>query len=198
LGIPARAVTGLIAALMISLLQSMARAFGCSCVSSPAPVRRLTSASACDVPSGDHAATLVALLTGAGLEAEVHPDVRAMLWSKLIVNAAINPVTALAGVPNGALLERDDLHRKAHAVAREGEAVAAALEIALDYADACRRVDEVCTATATNRSSMLQDLERGRATEIDCINGAIVRAGLEAEIPTPVNRNLLAEIVSSV
>jgi 2-dehydropantoate 2-reductase len=146
-------------------------------------------------PDGtSQAAALVALLTGAGLEAEVHPDVRAMLWSKLIVNAAINPVTALAGVPNGALLERDGLHRKAHAAAREGEAVAAALGIALDYADACRRVDEVCAATATNRSSMLQDLERGRATEIDCINGAIVSAGREAGVATPVNEDLCEAI----
>ncbi|MBT3293697.1 MAG: 2-dehydropantoate 2-reductase [Verrucomicrobia bacterium] len=141
------------------------------------------------------AAALVALLAGAGLEAREHPDVRAMLWSKLIVNAAINPVTALAGVPNGALLERDVLRRQAHAAAREGEAVAAALGIALDYADACRRVDEVCAATAANRSSMLQDVERGSATEIDCINGAIVAAGREAGIAVGVNEALCRDIL---
>jgi 2-dehydropantoate 2-reductase len=153
-----------------------------------------TSVAAWSPDGASKAAALVALLAGAGLEARVHPNVRAMLWSKLIVNAAINPVTALAGVPNGALLERDGLHRKAHAAAREGEAVAAALGIALDYADACRRVDEVCAATATNRSSMLQDLERGRATEIDCINGAIVSAGREAGVATPVNEDLCEAI----
>jgi len=140
------------------------------------------------------AAALVALLAGAGLEARVHPDVRAMLWSKLIVNAAINPVTALAGVPNGALLERDALRSRAHAAAREGEAVAAALGIALDYADACRRVDDVCASTAANRSSMLQDIERGSATEIDCINGAIVAAGREAGVAVGVNEALCRDI----
>ena len=153
-----------------------------------------TSVAAWSPDGTSQAEALVILLTGAGLEAEVHPNVRVMLWSKLIINAAINPVTALAGVHNGALLARDDLRGKAHAVAREGEAVAAALGIALDYADACRRVDDVCATTAANRSSMLQDVERGSATEIDCINGAIVAAGREAGVAVGVNEALCRDI----
>ena len=74
--------------------------------------------------------------------------------------------------------------------AREAARVAAAKSITLPYPDPVAAVEEVAERTAANHSSMLQDILRGAPTEIDAINGAIVRAGEEAGMPTPVNLTL--------
>lgn len=132
------------------------------------------------------------LLRGAGLPARLTRDIDVLLWSKLAVNCAINPLTAMHGVPNGALLEGPEWRATMSAAAREVQAVAAAQGIAIE--DAAERAFAVARVTAANRSSMLQDLERGATTEIDAICGAVVRAGVRLGIPTPVNASLLQAI----
>lgn len=125
----------------------------------------------------------------AGLEPRVEPDMRSALWQKLAVNAAINPVTALAEVPNGALRSGPaaELAREA---AREVAAVARAADVELAEAAAVDRVDAVADATAENRSSMFEDVATGARTEIDQINGYVVdHAG---DVAVPVNRALTA------
>lgn len=130
----------------------------------------------------------------AGFEAQVHGSAEDVLWSKLVVNAAINPVTALWNVPNGALIERPDLHEIAACAAREAQAVAAAAGVKLLFADAVQDMERVCRITADNISSMLQDVRAGRRTEVDAITGAVVSEARRLRVAAPVNANLLARM----
>jgi 2-dehydropantoate 2-reductase len=140
----------------------------------------------------DHAAVkpLAEILAGAGFAVEFVQDAQSLLWGKLLINAAINPLTALLGVPNGVLLQRASAGRLMAEAAEEAASVATALNVALPYPDPFEAVRAVAQRTAENRSSMLQDVQRGAPTEVDAINGAIVRLGEQSGIPTPVNRVL--------
>ncbi len=130
---------------------------------------------------------LAGLLNRAGLETHCVDDVSGLLWGKLAINAAINPLTALLRVPNGALLESAQARAIMGAAAREVAAVAAAQNIALAFPDPAATAEAVARLTAPNRSSMLQDVERGAPTEIDAICGAVVREGARLGVETPVN-----------
>jgi 2-dehydropantoate 2-reductase len=114
------------------------------------------------------------VLIPAGLPCEVVADPWPAIWRKLIINAAINPIAALTGRPNGDLIEVPWLRRLSAAVAREVHAVALARGIDLAGDDPVALVEWACTVTATNHCSMLQDFEAGRPTEIDQLNGAVV------------------------
>jgi 2-dehydropantoate 2-reductase len=135
-------------------------------------------------------ATLSNLLQSAGFVIETEPDATALLWGKLVINAAINPLTALLRLPNGELLERTAARQLLQAAAREAAAVAVAQGIRLPYPDPVVAAESIARRTANNRSSMLQDVERGAPTEIDAICGAIVQAGELTGVPTPINRTL--------
>lgn len=133
------------------------------------------------------------LLERAGFEVRRSADVDRLLWAKLVVNASLNPVAALAGVRNGEVLARPDLRRRMRAAAREAGTVAEALGFGLR--DPVAAAEEVAARTASNRCSMLSDLERGAPTEVEAINGEVVRAGERLGAPTPVNRALREEIL---
>ncbi|MCI0518771.1 MAG: 2-dehydropantoate 2-reductase [Chloroflexi bacterium] len=133
---------------------------------------------------------LTAALRSAGFAVEQASDAQSLLWGKLVINAAINPLTAILGVSNGELLLRPSARELMLAAAREAAAVAAALGVSLPYADAPAMAAEVARRTAANRSSMLQDVQRGAPTEVDAICGAVVRAAQRAGVPAPVNRVL--------
>jgi len=135
-------------------------------------------------------APLAELLCSAGFVIEESADTNSLLWSKLVINAAVNPLTALLNVSNGELLKRPAARALLASTAREAAAVATALDIQLSYQDPVAVCEAVAQRTAANRSSMLQDLQRGAPTEIDAICGAIVQAGEGAGIPTPINRTL--------
>ncbi len=141
---------------------------------------------------GDHPRLepLAALLRGAGFQVEQTPDPDALLWGKLAINAAINPLTALLGVPNGELLKRPSARQLMAGLARETAAVASAQAIRLPYPDPVAMAERVAERTALNRSSMLQDIQRGAPTEIDAICGNIVEAGEEFGVETPLNRSM--------
>ena len=125
-----------------------------------------------------------------GLYTEVVEDVTSLVWGKLAINAAINPLTALLHVPNGALLESGYARGLMGDAAREVAAVAHAKGISLPYPDPAARAEEVARLTGSNRSSMLQDILRGAPTEIDAICGAVVHEGEQLGIPTPINATL--------
>lgn len=129
---------------------------------------------------------LARCLEAAGFPAEVVDDARGIVWRKLAANAAINPLTALLRISNGELLTHPAA-ATADALAREAAAVARALGVELSDEQAMLDWRGVARATLDNRSSMLQDVERGSATEIDAICGAIAREGARLGVPTPLN-----------
>jgi 2-dehydropantoate 2-reductase len=136
-------------------------------------------------------------LEKAGFTVELVSDPTALLWGKLVINAAINPLTAILRVPNGELLERPSARELLAEAACEAARVAEKLGIKLPYADAVKAVEDVAQKTASNLSSMLQDVLSGRVTEIEAINGAIVNNGEKTGVDTPINR-MLWQLVRSM
>jgi 2-dehydropantoate 2-reductase len=126
-------------------------------------------------------------LTSAGFETHVEKDVAGLVWSKLVINVGINALTAITGLPNGRLLEFEETKAIMADLVFEAAAVAKASGIRFTFDDPLRVVYEVAKKTGANRSSMLQDFDRNRETEIDFINGAIVREAAALGIPVPVN-----------
>jgi len=114
-------------------------------------------------------------------------NILGLVWTKLMANVVINPLTAILRVHNGDLLDHPGAEELGRLALSEAVAVAQAKGIRLLHEDPGEMVREVCRKTASNRSSMLQDVMAGRRTEIGFINGAIVREGGALGIPTPVN-----------
>ena len=133
---------------------------------------------------------MAVILRAGGFLVETSSDPNGLLWGKLVINAAINPITALLGITNGELLERLPARVLLTTVAREAAAVAVAQGVRLPYPDPVVAVETIVRRTAANRSSMLQDVARGAPTEIDAICGAIVEAGERTGVATPANRTL--------
>lgn len=127
-------------------------------------------------------------LRSANFNVNIVEDAQSLIWGKLVINAAINPLTALLRVPNGQLLERPTAREMMRALARETAQVAEAENVSLPFSDPVTAAEEVACKTAGNHSSMLQDILRGAPTEIDAICGAIVPMGEKHNIQTPVNR----------
>ena len=134
---------------------------------------------------------VASLFTQAGIETRLTDDVRTLLWSKLVVNTAINALTAILRVPNGWLAENADARAVMAEAAHETATVARALGVVLPFDDPASRAVEVVKATAANYSSTLQDVLRGTPNELEMINGAVIREGKRLGIPTPVNEALL-------
>ncbi len=128
------------------------------------------------------------MLRVANFEPHVVEDAQAVVWSKLIVNAAINPITTLLRVKNGEILTNPPARELMREIVKEAATVAKTLGIDLPFLDMMRAVEQVAERTAGNVSSMLQDVLRGAPTEVDAINGAVTKAGELKGIPTPVNR----------
>ena len=130
-------------------------------------------------------------LETAGLKACIVDDIRAAQWEKLYANIAINPITALTGLNNGMLLEVPELKALAADIVAEAAGVAKALDIKT-AGDPVENTYRVIRNTYNNRSSMLQDVARGRRTEIEALNGTVCRLGRQTGVPTPCNDTLTA------
>ena len=131
--------------------------------------------------------------TRAGMPTTAVADARGPQWRKVIFNAATNPVGALTGLTHGRVCEDPGLRALVTGLVDEGKAVAAAEGIELD-ADPEDLIDHAANPDVAydHKASMLQDVEAGRQTEIDYLNGGIVRFGERRGIPTPLNRAILA------
>jgi 2-dehydropantoate 2-reductase len=130
---------------------------------------------------------MVEALRSAKFDVQAVDDAQSLIWGKLVINAAINPLTALFRVPNGKLLERPSAREMMGALANEAAQVAAAEKIHLPFPDPVAAAEEVASKTAENHSSMLQDILRGAPTEIDAICGAVVKVAQKHKMDTPVN-----------
>ena len=135
-------------------------------------------------------AEIVSLFTAAGIPARVSEDAIGALWGKLVVNCAYNALSALTRMPYGRMIRQDGVEAVMRDVVAECRAVAAASGVALapDILDA---VLGLAAMMPDQFSSTAQDLRRGKQTEIDHLNGFVVRKGAELGIPTPANRVLL-------
>jgi 2-dehydropantoate 2-reductase len=142
-----------------------------------------------DAMTEDRVRRAAALLDGAGLAIELSDAIDGDIWTKLAVNCALNPLSALRGLPNGVLVQDAGARDTVVAAAREAAEVARARGTPVK-GDPAEVALQVAVTTARNRSSMLQDLDRGAATEVDFINGAVCREGRRVGVPTPVNDRL--------
>ena len=133
--------------------------------------------------------------TRGGMPTQAVADARPAQWRKVIFNAATNPVGALTGLTHGRVCERPRLRALVSALVDEGKAVAAAQGIVLD-ADPEDLIDDAAKPEVAydHKASMLQDVEARRQTEIDFLNGGVVRFGRERGVPTPLNDAVTALI----
>jgi 2-dehydropantoate 2-reductase len=138
---------------------------------------------------------LAAACTRGGMPSVAVDDARGAQWRKVIFNSATNPVGALTGLTHGRICERPDLRRFVTGLVDEGKAVAAAQGIELD-SDPEALIDHAAKREVAydHKASMLQDVDACRPTEVDYLNGGIVRFGRENGVPTPLNEAIVALI----
>jgi 2-dehydropantoate 2-reductase len=129
-------------------------------------------------------------LTGAGFETTIVDNIHSAVWAKLVANVAINPTTALTGLRNGELLDDPALGALIAQAVSETVSVMNAAGVPPLIDDFIGHARRVAKDTEIAYSSMLQDIQHGRRTEIDAINGAVARLGEELGVHTPVNRLL--------
>jgi len=140
---------------------------------------------------------IAGLFNRAGFQTKITSDVEGLLWSKLIVNVGINALTAITRLNNGRLLEFPFTRKIMREVVKEAYRVAKKKKIKLLYPNPIEKVEEVCRKTYGNISSMLQDVLKKKKTEIDFINGAIVKEGERLGISTPINA-ILTDLVKTI
>jgi 2-dehydropantoate 2-reductase len=137
--------------------------------------------------------TLAGKLNQSGMETLALEDSRGAQWTKLIFNAATNPVGALTGLPHGVACDQPLLRKLISGLVAEGVAVADALDIQLD-SDPEELIDHARDVAYHHKASMLQDVLAKRPTEVAALNGGIVQFGAEHGIPTPLNQAIWALI----
>lgn len=132
-----------------------------------------------------------------GLETKMTRDIKSLIWSKLIINVGINALSAITRLPNGKLTEFEGTKRILRDAVTEATRIAKRKRIKLIFDDPLAKVEAVCESTSSNLSSMLQDVLRKKRTEIDFINGVIVRLGQELGISVPTNK-ILVDLVKTI
>jgi len=135
-------------------------------------------------------------LQDAGFQTKISSNMVGVLWTKAIVNAAINPLSGLTRLPNGALAKSSEIRRIGFQVMEEGMSVSRAERVRL-VEDPRKLWRRILSSTKANKSSMLQDIERGKMTEIRQLNGAILSRGKKRGIETPTN-GILTKLVLGI
>jgi 2-dehydropantoate 2-reductase len=135
----------------------------------------------------DRALRMTQMLCNARIETEVSSNIHDQVWGKLLVNVGVNALTALTGFKNGQLLDYPESARLMERLVSEAAEVARKKGVHLEE-DPIEKVRKVIEATKENRSSMGQDFDHRQKTEIDAINGAVVREAQPLGIPVPFNQ----------
>ena len=159
----------------------------------------LPGGAASSVPMWPTLHSVVELFASAEVPVRIVPDVAVELWAKLLVNCAYNAISALAQLPYGRLAAMHGIRDMQRDVVLEVIAVAAASGVTLSLPASLESVAKIAAAMPAQRSSTAQDMARRKPSEIDHLNGFIVRRGAECGVPTPVNRALhaLVKLVES-
>lgn len=147
----------------------------------------VTTLSRIEHPQASTLLTFGEILQMAGFRVAWSENLRVLVWQKLAVNAAINPLTALLETPNGFLVANEAARTIMRKLAREVASVAQALGLDVSAEVASQQAEEVAARTSKNLSSMLQDVLNRRQTELRAITGAIVEQASASETPVPVN-----------
>ncbi|HAH21520.1 MAG: hypothetical protein A2Y00_03390 [Omnitrophica WOR_2 bacterium GWF2_43_52] len=137
------------------------------------------------------------LCNKAGIETRISKDIKSFLWSKLIINVGINALSAITHLKNGRLIEFEPTRKILEDAVNEAIRVVKRKRIKLIYDDPLSKVVAVCVATSNNISSMLQDVLKQKRTEIDFINGVIIRQAQGLGLAVPVN-TILTNLVKTI
>ena len=132
---------------------------------------------------------LVQTLDAAGIQTTIADDIETTLWSKLVINCAFNALSAVAGISYGPMLEVEGTRDVVASAVQEAVTVARASGVSMPD-DLLERIMKIPAAMPNQMSSTAQDLARGKPSEIDFLNGYVVRKGAELGIPTPTNHAL--------
>lgn len=137
------------------------------------------------------------VLNKANFPTKISKDINSVIWSKLIMDVGINALGAITKLKNGILVKNEYTREIMRRAVSEAVKVAKRKRVKLMYDDPIQKVEAVCRAAANNLSTMLQDVLDHRQTEIDFINGAIVRQAKSLNIKTPTNE-MLTEIIKTI
>lgn len=139
---------------------------------------------------------LARLLGAGGMDVTVVDDAWPAVWRKIVTNAAVNPLSALIRRTNAELLTDPSASRVADCLAREVARVATASGVRIGEEEAVKQWRAMAALTGANRSSMLQDVEAGRPTEVDAISGAVAREGERRGVDAPLNQAMTLLVAS--
>ncbi|PNX53262.1 MAG: ketopantoate reductase [Thermoplasmata archaeon M9B2D] len=130
-----------------------------------------------------------------GIKTQISDDIIKEIWIKTIINSSINPLTGFFGCKNGYLLENPILERITEFVCVESTLIASSQAILVSPLEMIEKTKQVIRDTAMNHSSMLQSIQQGKKTEIDAINGILIRIGTSQKIDTTLNK-ILTELIT--
>ncbi|KOR25485.1 ketopantoate reductase family protein [Clostridium sp. FAM 1755] len=136
------------------------------------------------------------ILKYSGFNVHICKDPIELIWNKLIINVGINAITSILKMRNGEILKQNAAKSIMKNAVTEAVMVANAKGFNFDEEEMIKIVEKVALKTAENKSSMLQDVLNNKKTEIEVINGAIVREGIRFNIKTPVNETLTNLIIA--
>jgi len=136
------------------------------------------------------------LLNSAGLNSYTVNDPVFFLWHKAVINAGINPIAAILGIPNGEILNNKYASMLQEIIVKEAVDSASANNIKMDFTEILKTTREVCEKTSVNICSMLQDIRNGRKTEIESINGKLIEFAENRGLGLPCNKSLYLLIKS--
>ena len=146
--------------------------------------------------SGQGAGEIAAILNAAGIETRVSDDVMSALWAKLVVNCAINPLSAITSLPYGKMASQDGVAQLMQDIAIEAVSVARAEGILVSNS-VFETIRSIPLTMAGQYSSTAQDLMNGKSTEIDFLTGEVVKRASRHGIDVPINRTLMLLVKSA-
>lgn len=147
-----------------------------------------------DNGGGSYEKRLAKIFTSSGLPCEVSTNFEKSIWTKLLINIPINPLGAIYQVKNGQLLQQREIRCRFEKLVNEAINVLKAKSIKTTFKDPLEEIKEVVRKTANNKCSMLRDLEQGKLTEIDYINGAIIALARELGIQVEENIRVVRQV----